>query len=406
MRILFIHQNMPGQFAHLMQRLLREGHHQLTCISGRSDFTPAGVGRVVYELPPPAIAPNRFVSPLETAVRHGVQVARACEVLVGNGYRPDLIVAHPGWGESLYVKDVYPDVPLLLYCEFFYRAHGADVNFDPSDPQDLMANCVTRTRNAHQLLALESADWGYSPTEWQRHRFPALWQPRISVAFDGIDTETARPDPAAAVSLPDGTVLRAGDAIVTYVARGLEPYRGFPSFMRAVPAILAARPDTRVVIVGGDEPVYGKPPPDGGTWRAKLAAEVPLAAGRVHFTGRLPRADYLRLLRVSAVHVYLTVPFVLSWSMLEAMAAGCVVVGSDTPPVREAIEDGQNGLLVDFFDAKAIAARVIGVLADPAAYRAMRQAARWSAISRFSLDVCLPRQIRLLEAVARGEPPA
>jgi glycosyltransferase involved in cell wall biosynthesis len=400
MRILFIHQNMPGQFAHLIQHLRRDGTHQVACITARRDFTPpAGVGRVVYEVPPAAIPPNLFVSPLETAVRHGVQVARACEALRGNGYRPDLIVAHPGWGESLYVKDVFPQVPVLLYCEFFYRSHGADVNFDPAEQQDLMANCVTRTRNAPQLLALDSADWGYSPTQWQRLQFPADWQQKISVAFDGIDTEAIQPDAGAAVTLSNGVELRAGQEIVTYVARGLEPYRGFPQFFRALPAILAARPDAHAVIVGGNETVYGKPPAGGGTWRERLQEEVAVDPERVHFVGLLPRDHYRRLLQVSAAHVYLTVPFVLSWSMLEAMAAGCLVVGSATPPVREMIEHGRNGVLVDFFDPGAIAEAVVQALADPEGARGLRQAARWTALSQFSLDVCLPRQVALLERV-------
>jgi glycosyltransferase involved in cell wall biosynthesis len=405
MRILFIHQNMPGQFVHLIQCLAREGQHQIACIGRRSDFAPQGVGRVVYTLPPPAIEPNLFVSPLEMAARHGVQVVRACEALIKNGYRPDLIVAHPGWGESLYVKDVYPDVPMLLYCEYFYHAFGADVNFDPADQQDLLANCVTRTRNAHLLLALESADWGYSPTAWQRAQHPAAFQPRISVAFDGIDTDTARPDREASLLLPNGQTLRAGDEVVTYVARGLEPYRGFPAFMRALPEILRRRPNAQIVIAGGDETFYGKPPQGGGSWREALQTELSLDRGRVHFLGRIGRGDYLRLLQVSAAHVYLTVPFVLSWSMLEAMSAGCLVIGSATPPVQEVIEDGRNGLLVDFFSSEAIADRVTEALAHQDAFKEIRQAARWTALSNYALDLCLPRQGRLLEAVAAGRSP-
>ncbi|HET6608233.1 MAG TPA: glycosyltransferase family 4 protein [Rhodopila sp.] len=405
MRILFIHQNMPGQFVHLIQHLARDGRHQVACIGRRSDFTPQGVGRVVYILPPPTIEPNLFVSPLEMAARHGVQVVRACEALIKNGYRPDLIVAHPGWGESLYLRDVYPDVPLLLYCEFFYRAFGADVNFDPADQQDLMANCVTRTRNAHLLLALEAADWGYSPTAWQRAQHPTAFRPRISVAFDGIDTDAAKPDRAATLRLPGGQTLRSGDEVVTYVARGLEPYRGFPTFMRALPEILRRRPNAQIVIAGEDDAFYGKPPPNGGSWREVLQAELSMDWGRVHFLGRIGRSDYLRLLQVSAAHIYLTVPFVLSWSMLEAMSAGCLVIGSATPPVLEVIEDERNGLLVDFFAPEAIAGRVTEALANPDAFKEIRQNARWTALSGYGLDLCLPRQARLLEAVAAGQSP-
>jgi glycosyltransferase involved in cell wall biosynthesis len=404
--ILFIHQNMPGQFRHVIHHMAAAGQHRVVCIGRRRDFAPPGVGRVTYQLPDSALpAPNPFLTPLDTAVRHGLQVARACNALVANGFRPDLIVAHPGWGESLYVKEIFPTVPLLHYCEFYYRTHGADVNFDPEDQQDLSANCVTRTRNAHLLLALENCDWGISPTPWQKQQHPAAYRDKISVRFDGIDTNAACPDPAARFVLPDGRTLQPGDPVVTYVARGLEPYRGFPSFMRSLPEILRRVPDAQIVVVGGDEVSYGKAPRDGRTWRAVMCEEVAVDPARVHFLGRIAYADYLRLLQISAAHVYLTVPFVLSWSMLEAMAAGCVVIGSATPPVQEVIEDGKNGYLVDFFSPAMIADRVVEAVQNRLPIAEIRQAARWTAISRYSLDRCLPRQIEVLNAVAAGRPP-
>lgn len=402
MRILFVHRAMPGPFGHLIQRLLRDGQHQVACVTGRTDFSPPGVGRVVYEVPKAAIPPDPFLSPMEAAVRHGVQVAKACEALRANGYRPDLIVAHPGCGEPLYLKDVYPAVPVLLRCAFFHHTRGAGTDIDPADQRDLMADYVTRTRNAHQLLALDSADWGYSPTQWQRSRFPKDWQQRISVAFDGIDTDAIQPDPEAMVALPDGTAFRAGQEIVTYAAKGLDPDRGFPQFFRALPAILAARPDAQVVILGDDAIIHGKPPAGGGTWRDRLRQDVPVDPRRVHFPGLVAQDDYRRLLQVSAAHVYLTVPSVLSRSMIEAMAAGCLVVGSATPPVQEVIEHGRNGLLVDLLDPKGIAEAVIRVLADPEGVRPLRQAARWTALGRSALQVCLPRQVALLERVVQG----
>ncbi|MDR3533311.1 MAG: glycosyltransferase family 4 protein [Rhodopila sp.] len=406
MNILFIHQNMPGQFRHLVRRLVSDGAHRVVCIGRRKDFAVPGAGRVVYDLPPAAIGPNLFLTPMETGVRHGIQVARACEILAKKGFRPDLIVAHPGWGESLYIKEVFPLAPLVHYCEYFYRSHGADTNFDPADQQDLEANCVTRTRNAHLLLGLDACDWGVSPTFWQKQQHPAAFHSRISVRFDGIDTDAASPDRSATFTLPNGRVLSAGDEVVTYVARGLEPYRGFPSFMRALPEILRRRPAAQILIAGSDEVSYGKPPPDGGSWRAAMLAEVSVDPARVHFLGPIAYTDYLRLLQVSAVHVYLTVPFVLSWSMLEAMAAGCLVVGSATPPVQEVIEDGRNGLLADFFSPAMIAARVVAGLEHAPLYAPLRQAARWTALSRYSLERCLPRQIALLETVASGGSPA
>ena len=326
-------------------------------------------------------------------------------MLARNGFKPDLIMAHPGWGKSLYVKEIFPTVPLLNYCEYFYRSHGADTNFDPSEQQDLQANCVTRTRNAHLLLALETCDWGVSPTFWQKHVHPPAFHARIAVRFDGIDTDAVKPDRSATFALPDGQVLSAGDEVVTYVSRGLEQYRGFPSFMRALPEILRRRPRARVLIAGRDEVFYGRPQRGGGSWRAAMEAEVAIDPNRVHFLGPIPYAAYLRLLQVSAVHVYLTVPFVLSWSMLEAMAAGCLVVASATPPVQEVIEDGRNGLLVDFFSPAMIAAQVIAAIERAPHFTAVREAARWTALSRYSLERCLPRQAALLETLAAGGSP-
>jgi glycosyltransferase involved in cell wall biosynthesis len=400
MNLLFIHQNMPGQFRHLIAAASRE--HRVVCLGRRSDYAPSGVGRVVYQLPepPPGPGPHPFLAGTQDAVRHGHQAAQACGILAAQGFRPDLVVAHPGWGESLYVKQIYPDVPLLHYCEWFYRPYGADTNFDPAFRQDLEGNCAVVTRNAHLLLALEACDRGMAPTGWQKAQHPAAYQDKIAVAFDGIDTDAAAPDPAARFHLPDGRVLAPGDPVVTYVARSLEPYRGFPTLIRALPEVLRRHPGAIAVVVGGDDVSYGRPPPDGGTWRAALAREHDLDPSRVVFPGRIARDDYLRLLQVSAAHVYLTVPFVLSWSMLEAMSAGCAVIGSATPPVQEVIEHGRNGLLADFFSPDAVAAAVLQALAGGPRIAALRQAARWTALSRFSLARCLPQQLAVLAATA------
>lgn len=279
------------------------------------------------------------------------------------------------------------------------------MNFDPAATQDLTANCATRTRNAHLLLALETGDWGMAPTQWQKTVHPAAFHDRISIRFDGIDTDAASPDPNARLTLPDGTDMRVGDKLVTYVARGLEPYRGFPTFMRALPRILASVPDARIAIVGDTRTFYGAPPHDAADWREAMLREVAVDPARVHFLGRVGYDDYLSLLRVSAAHVYLTVPFVLSWSMLEAMSAGAVVIASDTQPVREVIEHGHNGILVDFFAPDAVADRVIEALREPGRTRPIRQAARWTALSRYALARCLPRQVRLLEDLAAGRTP-
>ncbi len=401
MNILFIHQNMPGQYAHLAAALARDPANAVAFVTRRADRAIPGVRRLTYgtrRTARPSTHP--YLRSTENAVLHGQAVARTLLALRKEGFVPDVVAGHPGWGETLFVKDVLPEVPYLNYCEFYYRPQGQDFGFDPAAPPTLDARLTLRLRRTPLLLALESCDHGVAPTAWQRATHPAELRAKIDVIHDGIDTARLRPDPAARFTLPDGRTLTAGDPVVTYAARGLEPYRGFPSFMRALPRILDSRPDATVLIIGGDEPSYGSAPKEGGTWREALLAEVAVDPRRVVFLGHLPRDRFAAALAVSSVHVYLTYPFVLSWSMLEAMALGRVVVGSDTPPVREVIRDGENGLLADFFDPAAIAERVVAVLRDPGAFAALGRAARDTVRDGYELADCLARQTALLRRLA------
>jgi len=398
---LFIHQSMPAQFRHLAPALARDPANQVVFLTRRTDADIQGVRRVSYAPTRTARpATHHYVRLYENSVLHGQQVLRECLRLRQEGFLPDLIIAHPGWGEALFLKDVFPHTPLLNYCEFYYHGRGADVGFDPSMASGFDAICRARARNAHLLLSLESCDHGISPTFWQRESHPAALRQKISVIFDGIDTDIVSPDSTATFPLPDGSVLTANDTVVTYIARNLEPYRGFPSFMRAVPRIVAAHPNAHVVVVGGDQVSYGRNAPDGKTWRQAMLDEVgPLDPARVHMFGQIPYRAYLSLLRISTAHVYLTVPFVLSWSCMEALASGCLVVGSDTAPVREVIEDGRNGLLVDMLDPVRIADRVGEALERRAELTALRARARQTVLARYALSHCLPAQLRLLRSL-------
>ncbi|MDP3845822.1 MAG: glycosyltransferase family 4 protein [Pseudomonas sp.] len=386
MKVLFIHQNFPGQFKHIAQHLAQQPGVEVLAI-GR-DTAPGlpGVRLLRYKPHRSANAGTHpYVRTFEDAVLHGQEVLRLLLGLKRKGYRPDVIVAHPGWGETLYAKEAFPDTRLIHFCEFYYHSHGADANFDPEFPLDVNDAARIRSRNALHLLNLENCDQAITPTHWQHSLHPAAYRDKIQVIHEGIDTAALGPDPQATLQLPNGTVLRAGMPIVTYVARNLEPYRGFHSFMRALPQLLKQHPTCQVVIVGGDGVSYGSQPKDAPNWRTKLLAESPLDLNRVHFLGKVPYATYKKVLQVSAAHVYLTYPFVLSWSLLEAMASGCLIIGSDTAPVREVIQHGHNGLLVDFFDSAKLSETLITALNTKSDFSACTQNA-WRSAQQFSLS--------------------
>ncbi|MDR1276832.1 MAG: glycosyltransferase family 4 protein [Candidatus Accumulibacter sp.] len=401
MKILFVHQNFPGQYLHLARRLVEE-KHQVVFITQRDDAASlTGVRKIVYKpRRPPTPEIHHYLYDTEKSILNAQQVARVAFDLKNSGFVPDLMLGHNGWGEIWYLKDIFPDTPLIGYFEFFYRQHGADADFDPEQVQNMNTGPRIRTKNIGNLLALDVVDRGQTPTAWQKSLYPARYHDLIRVVHEGIDTRRVCPDPDARLKLPSGVELTVNDEVVTYVARNLEAYRGFPSFMRAVPEILERRHNAHVIIVGGDEVSYGQKLPEGQTYRQKMLDELgdSFDRSRVHFLGRVPYPVYLNILRISSAHVYLTYPFVLSWSVLEAMAAGCVVVASDTAPVREVIKDGENGVLVDFFSSKEIAEKTIDVLEAPEEFRRHRENARRTIVETYDLTTrCLPAQLRLLQ---------
>jgi glycosyltransferase involved in cell wall biosynthesis len=412
MNYLFIHQNFPGQYRHVVRHLADQRGNQVYFITQPNDNAMVKVTKVSY--PKDGRGPvncHAYTAELDRAIYTGATVANVCRTLREQGFVPDLIVGHSGWGETLFVKDVFPDVPLLANFEFYYHASGVDVGFDPefvsvfNDPSHL------RARNATNLLAFHAADWGHSATQWQRNLYPREMRPRISVLHEGVDTQLTRPKPTASFKLPNSRrVLTRKDQIVTYVARNLEPYRGFHIFMRALPELLLRCPRCQVVILGGDGVSYGAPPAPRSTFKEMMLTELgsKLDLTRVHFLGVIPHEQYLQLLQVSSAHVYLTYPFVLSWSFIEAMASGCLIIGSATPPVLEVLRDGHSGIAVDFFDPPALTDSLELALRHPERLRHLRLAARATAVNDYDLKkVLLPRWLKLFDDLIAGRrPPA
>jgi glycosyltransferase involved in cell wall biosynthesis len=403
MNVLFVHNNFPAQYRYLARALSRHKSVKMVAIGSSTSRSVPGVELRKYVLGASDLAGTHpFARRFDLECQRGEQVLYALSSLVASGFIPDVILAHPGWGETLPLRIMFPQARLLVYCEFFYGDQGRDVDFDPEFPKaGLDGHIGLKLKNATTLLALNDADFGVSPTEWQRSTFPVQYQDKIATIHEGVDVDLVRPNPAAVVRLPSGQNLTRADEVVTFVVRSLEPLRGYHVFMRALPRIMAERPNAQVVIVGGEGAAYGMSPPFGSNWKSVFLDEVQsrIDPDRLHFVGHLAYPEYLALLQISSAHVYLTYPFVLSWSLLEAMSTGCVVIGSDTAPVREVIVDGQNGLLVPFFDTDGIADRVVEALEVPSRFRQMRANARQHVLDNFDMErICLPRMIELMNA--------
>ena len=401
MKILFVHQNFPGQFPHLAPALEKRGH-QVLALTAETNQRPSPVRVVKYRTPAEVKLEPRLTKMYAEASERGLKAAFAARQLRDkHGFVPDVIFGHPGWGETLFLREVWPEAKLLVYAELMYKTTGLDTDFDPEFARPgLESRISTTARSAHLIQSIVQADAALSPTEFQASTFPPELRGKITVCHDGVNTARLAPDPAASYTLPGtGQVLRAGDEVVTFINRSLEPYRGYHTFMRALPAVLAARPKAQVLIIGEEGQSYGAAPPE-GSWKQRFLSEVQdrLDLSRVHFLGRVPYADFVSIMQLGRVHAYLTYPFVLSWSALEAMAAGAMVVASDTAPLREVITDGVNGRLVDFFDVPGWSAALIAALENPGAHMAMRKAARAFVVERYDLETrCLPRLVEFVE---------
>ncbi|MDU8912920.1 glycosyltransferase [Aestuariicoccus sp. MJ-SS9] len=414
MKILCIHQNFPGQYKHLAPALAQRGH-QVVALTPKVDKPTkwSGVAVVPYKITGQSTKGiHPWLADFETKLLRATSCYRGAQALKAQGFSPDVILAHHGWGEPMFLKDVWPEARLGLYCELYHLTTEPFLNFDPEFPSKSPEadRLRIRMKNLNNRLHEEVMDAGISPTAFQAGTFPDHYRDRITVAHDGVNTDVVAPNPDARLEVTDGKVLTREDEVITFINRNLEPYRGYHIFMRALPEILRRRPKAQVVLLGGDEVSYGAKAPDGKTWKQIYIDEVRDQISdedwkRVHYLGRVPYDRFLSMMQVSRVHVYLTYPFVLSWSLLEAMSAECAILASDTAPVKEALTEDETGRMVDFFDHAGLVDRLCDLLDDPEARARLGKAARAHVRAHYDLQsVCLPKHLDWVDHLATLDP--
>ena len=405
MNILFVHQNFPGQYRELLQWLVRQGGHDIVFLTQRRGVAPIAGTRLVTYQPhhkptDTAYGPTKY---WEECVGNGLGAGFAAQNLAAQGFVPDVILGHVGWGELTFLKQVWPHVPILGFFEYFFLAKGGSVGFDPEFPAGPHMDFIMHARNAVNFTNIQTVDLGQSPTWFQRNTYPESFHSKIYVTHDGIRTDRLLPNAGATVPLQRlGRSVSREDEVFTYMARNMEPTRGFHKFIRALPKILDARPKARAIIIGGNDVSYGKASDAPGGYRAQMEREIGNSVDwdRVHFLGKVPYAAYQQIIQISRCHVYLTVPFVLSWSSMEAMSMGATIVASDTAPVREVMRHGETAMLVDFHDHNALAQQVIDVLSAPGDFAHLGQAARAHMVETYDFTTkCLPEHIARINSL-------
>jgi len=412
MNVLFIHNNFPGQYKHLVDALARDKRHQVAFITTRADLDIPGVRKFIVDIHSLSERGkadiHKYLRKYQTLIYRSEIFYRAFCFVQEKGFHPDVIALHPGWGVGLFVPDAFPNTPILTYQEYFRLPHIEALETYPPQPRDAESSKYWRIHTSRSLNSLVWTDWSITPTYWQRNSFPEVFHARMSVLHEGIDTTAISPDtvPLKPLKFRNGVTLNPDDEIVTYATRNLEPVRGFPTVIKAIALIQKQRPQCQFVLLGANGSGYSSyVPPEGKTWQEYLLEEIQLDRSKIHMPGYIDYKAYLGVLRASKVHIYLTTGFVLSWSFLEALSLGCLVIGSRTPPVQEIIEEGVNGLLTDFNDAEELADKVIQALERQKEMTDLRRKARQTIEKAYALRDILPLQLGLLEDLARGNIP-
>lgn len=395
MKILFLHRNFPAQFRHLATYLAGQGH-EVVYLTNRKDLELPGIKKIPYglhrEVKPET---HHYLKFTEEAVLHGQGALREALKLKAAGFYPDVIIGH-SWGPVSFTKDVFPNAKLIAYIEWFYNSNNSDIDF--IKPPDIDTMAKTRYKNSHILVDLYTSDKVITPTKWQLEQIPKEFHDKTSVIHEGIDTDFFKPDEEVVFEF-EGKKFTRNDEVITYATRGMEPYRGFPQFMEAASIIQKRRPNAHIIIAGEDRICYGAKLPEGKTFKGIMLEKYGYDMNRLHFTGSLPYSEYVKLLQVSSAHVYLTYPFVLSWSMLEAMSCGALVLASNTAPVKEVIQDEVNGLIFDFFKPDEIVEKVDFALDNRQNLEHLRTNARKSIIENYNQKDMLQKQLNLINEI-------
>lgn len=414
-KVLFMHQNFPGQYRSLAPELNKLDEYSVRSLSIKEEGKIKGIPHFFYKIGQGSnVNTHRLAQEFEAKIIRAEAAALKCIEFKKSGYTPDIIIGHPGWGETLLIKDVWPNVKLLTFFEFYYNTVNSDIDFDTTLDDDLMppsgfplASKLT-ARNHTGLMALSQSDAIVSPTQFQADTAPKLFRDRINIIHDGVDTSALKKSEDAFIEItkdgePNNKIrLTKKDKVLTFVNRNLEPYRGYHILMRALPEITEKHPDAHILIVGGNGTSYGANAPDGTTHKDIYFNKVKkdLKSSNIRFVGRVPYNSLVAMLSVSTAHIYLTYPFVLSWSMLEAMSLEALIIGSKTGPVEELIKHNQNGLLVDFLDHKQLAKTANEVLDNPDDYEVLRKKGRDTIVKNFDLQkICLPKHLQLIQSL-------
>lgn len=409
MNILLVHQDFPGQFKYLTGGLVRRGHNVIALglnDKGLKDYQGAEV--IIYGVSRASSAQiHPWAQDHESKMIRAEGCYAAALKLKKNGFTPDVIVAHLGWGEPIFLKEAWPSAKLIGYGELYYNPRGQDIGFDTENyPENHSTTSRIIAKNSSLLLGLQMSDLVLCPTKWQAQTFPEEYQSKIRIIHEGVDTRAVSPNSNISVRFANGLELSRRDEIITFVNRNLEPYRGFHVFMRAITEIMHRRPAARILIVGADSIGYGGPHSSGRTWKDVMLEEItpslaPGVLNRIHFLGPVAYESYVAILQLSSVHVYLTYPYILGWSLIEAMSAECAIVASTTAPVQEVLEHDITARLVDFFDSEAVASETIRLLENAELRERLGKAARQKVLENFDLEnVSMPALVKLVEEIA------